>query len=209
MENLMKHLGGIDASFKTLKYITLLSVAASSMVAITAVTCSVMSIRKGQEQIYILDKGSAIMASHAGKDTYRDLEAEDHVLRFHELMFNLSPNRETIKRNLDRALLMSDRSAYEYWMDLSEKGFFQRIVSANISQEIVVDSVKVDMTSYPYNARTMGKLFLMWESNITAYEFESSCRLVDTERSPSNPHGMMIEKFAVTRNRPIGTRRRK
>ena len=103
---------------------------------------------------------------------------------------------------------MSDRSAYDYWMDLSEKGFYQRVVSANITQEIVVDSVKVDMTAYPYDTKTFGKLFILRESNITSYEFESSCRLVDVGRSPSNPHGLMIEKFVVTRNEMTGTRRR-
>ena len=123
-------------------------------------------------------------------------------------MFNLSPSSESIKRNVDRALTMSDRSAYDYWMDLSERGFYQRLVSANISQEIVVDSVRVNMQTYPYEAATFGKLFLLRESNITSYEFESSCRLVEVERSPSNPHGMMIEKFLVTKSDNLGTRKR-
>ena len=103
---------------------------------------------------------------------------------------------------------MSDRSAYDYWMDLSERGFYQRLVSANISQEIVVDSVRVNMQTYPYEVSTYGKLFLLRESNITSYEFESSCRLVEVERSPSNPHGMMIEKFLVTKSDNLGTRKR-
>ena len=148
------------------------------------------------------------MARRSHEDANRDMEAADHVTRFHELMFNLSPSSESIKRNVDRALLMSDRSAYDYWMDLSERGFYQRLVSANVSQEIVVDSVKVDMQSYPYGAITYGKLFLLRESNITSYQFESTCRLVEVERSPSNPHGMMIEKFLVTRNDNLGTRKR-
>ena len=69
-------------------------------------------------------------------------------------------------------------------------------------------SVKVDMQTYPYGAVTYGKLFLLRESNITSYEFESSCRLVEVERSPSNPHGMMIEKFLVTKSDNLGTRKR-
>jgi hypothetical protein len=82
------------------------------------------------------------------------------------------------------------------------------MVSANISQEIVIDSVSVDMSSYPYQARTYAKIYMLRESNITAYDFESSCRLVDVQRSRSNPHGLMIEKFRVIRNENIGTRMR-
>jgi conjugative transposon TraK protein len=148
------------------------------------------------------------MASRDSKDSHRELEAKDHVIRFHELMFNLSPSSESIQRNLDRALVMSDRSAYDYWMDLSEKGFYQRLISANISQEFVTDSVKVDMLSYPHSVTTYGKLYMLRESNITAYQFESSCRLVDVERSQTNPHGLMIERFVVTRNDNLGTRKR-
>lgn len=148
------------------------------------------------------------MASRAPEDGYRDIEADDHVLRFHELMLNVTPNAESIKRNLDRALILSDKSAYDYYMDLSEKGFYQRMISANITQEFVADSVKVDMESYPYKVKTYGKLYLMRESNINLYEFESEGQLVEVERSPSNPHGLMLEKFHVTRNENIGSRRR-
>jgi Bacteroides conjugative transposon TraK protein len=134
---------------------------------------------------------------------------QDHLVRFHELMFNLSPSSESIKRNIDRALVMSDRSAYDYWRDLSERGFYQRLVSANITQQIVVDSVRTDLRTYPYESETFGKLYLIRESNITAYQFESTCRLVDVERSETNPHGLMIEKFTVRRNENIGTKRRR
>ena len=208
MENLINHFNNIDTSFRKMKFITILTVCASAAVALGSVFLASMSIEAGRGQIYVLDKGSAILAQRSGEDTYRDLEAEDHVTRFHELMFNITPNSESIRRNLDRALVMSDKSAYDYYMDMSDRGFYPRVVSANISQEIKVDSVKVDMSSYPYETRTFGKLYLLRESNITAYDFESSCRLVDVDRSPSNPHGLLVEKFTVVRNDKIGTRKR-
>jgi hypothetical protein len=67
-------------------------------------------------------------------------------------------------------------------------------------------SINVDMLGH---ANISGKL-QVWlvESNITAYQFESSCRLVDVERSQTNPHGLMIERFVVTRNDNLGTRKR-
>ena len=178
------------------------------IIALGAVYISGQQMLSNNDNIYVIDRGSAVMAARSGQDAYRDLEVKDHIERFHELMFNLSPNSESIKRNLDRALVMSDKSAYDYWSDLSERGFYSRIVSANISQEIVIDSVKVDMSSYPYQAKTYAKVFMLRESNITAYDFESSCRLVDVERSQSNPHGLMIEKFRVSKNENLGTRQR-
>lgn len=208
MDNLIKYFDNIDSSFRKMKFLTIASLICAGCVCVLSVGIAAWSSEHARESVYVIEKGSAVMARRSHEDANRDMEAADHVSRFHELMFNLSPSSESIKRNVDRALLMSDRSAYDYWMDLSERGFYQRLVSANVSQEIVVDSVKVDMQSYPYGAITYGKLFLLRESNITSYQFESTCRLVEVERSPSNPHGMMIEKFLVTRNDNLGTRKR-
>ena len=208
MDNLIKYFDNIDSSFRKMKFLTIASLICAGCVSVLSVGIAAWSSEHARESVYVIEKGSAVMARRSHEDANRDMEAADHVTRFHELMFNLSPSSESIKRNVDRALLMSDRSAYDYWMDLSERGFYQRLVSANVSQEIVVDSVKVDMQSYPYGAITYGKLFLLRESNITSYQFESTCRLVEVERSPSNPHGMMIEKFLVTRNDNLGTRKR-
>ena len=208
MDNLIKYFDNIDSSFRKMKFLTIASLICAGCVCVLSVGIAAWSSEHARESVYVIEKGSAVMARRSHEDANRDMEAADHVTRFHELMFNLSPSSESIKRNVGRALLMSDRSAYDYWMDQSERGFYQRLVSANVSQEIVVDSVKVDMQSYPYGAITYGKLFLLRESNITSYQFESTCRLVEVERSPSNPHGMMIEKFLVTRNDNLGTRKR-
>ena len=208
MDNLIKYFDNIDSSFRKMKFLTIASLICAGCVCVLSVGIAAWSSEHARESVYVIEKGSAVMARRSHEDANRDMEATDHVTRFHELMFNLSPSSESIKRNVDRALLMSDRSAYDYWMDLSERGFYQRLVSANVSQEIVVDPVKVNMQSYPYGAITYGKLFLLRESNITSYQFESTCRLVEVERSPSNPHGMMIEKFLVTRNDNLGTRKR-
>ena len=208
MDNLIKYFNNIETSFRKMKFVTVLAVCSAALVAVGSVVTSGWFIRQSEDTIYVVDKGSAVMAKRNSEDSQRELEAKDHVLRFHELMFNLSPSAESIKRNLDRALIMSDRSAYDYWMDLSEKGFYQRLVSANVSQEFVADSIKVDMLSYPHSVITYGKLYMLRESNITAYQFESTCRLVDVERSQSNPHGLMIERFRVRRNDNLGTRKR-
>lgn len=65
------------------------------------------------------------------------------------------------------------------------------------------------MQEYPYPARLYGKVYLTRESNITAFSFVSECRLSDVTRSRSNPHGLMVEKFAVRKYESLGTRKRR
>ena len=190
---------------------TVVMTAALVLMALVTVLSDLRSysfVREQRRQIYVIDKGQSILALQSDGSATRDLEAMDHVTRFHELFFNMAPNAATIQQNVDRALNLSDRSVYDYWSDLSEQGFYQRLVSANISQQFALDSVKVDMKTYPYGATTYGKLYLIRESNITAYDMVTSCRLVDVGRSKDNPHGLMLEQFRVESNEKLGTRKR-
>lgn len=208
MENVIKYFNNIETSFKRMKNLSMVCIVAALSFAVVAAYLAFDFARASSGRVFLLDKGTALMASAADNDVQRDLEAGDHVARFHDFLFNLSPNADAIKRNVDRALAMSDVSAYNYWRDLSERGYYQRIVSANISQQMIVDSVKVNMQQYPYEAHTYGRIYIVRQSNVTQYAFESRCQLTDVERSQSNPHGMMVEKFTVTRNEAVGTQRR-
>lgn len=209
MENIVKYFGGIDQELRLRRLLVIATLCFCVAVTLGVVFLSFRFVRESRDTVYVIDKGSTVMASIADGDAQRDLEVEDHVRRFHELMFNLAPSSESQKRNLEQALHMADRSAYDWWQDQSEAGYFNRLVSANISQEIQIDSVQFSMQSYPYPARLYGKVYLTRESNITAYDFVSECRLSDVPRSRSNPHGLMIEKFTIKRYESLGTRKRR
>ena len=43
----------------------------------------------------------------------RPVEAREHSRRFHELFFTLSPDRAAIESNINRALFLVDKSAFE------------------------------------------------------------------------------------------------
>jgi len=209
MKNVIKYFESIESGFKKMKFITV-SVLCFCLIFVLGITYfAFASVNAVQERIYIVDHGQAFSASLASGNQNRDLEIHDHVARFHELMFRLSPSKEAITRNIDRALIMCDKSAYDYYMDLSEKDFYSRLVNANISQDFSIDSIKIHMHSYPYGARLFGKLYVLRENSITAYDFESSCELVDIERSTANPHGLMMEHFKIEKNEKLETRRRK
>ena len=56
--------------------------------------------------------------------------------RSHELFFTLSPDKNAIESNISRALLLADKSAYNYYRDFSEKGYYNRIIAGNINQVV-------------------------------------------------------------------------
>jgi conjugative transposon TraK protein len=209
MDKIFSYYKGIDGELRLRRFLVIASLLMASAIALGAVWLSLSMVRESRDTVYVVDKGSTLMATIASGDIQRDLEVEDHVRRFHELLFNLAPSTESQSRNLEQALHMADRSAYDWWQDQSESGYYARLVSANISQEIQIDSVQYSMQTYPYPARLYGKVFLTRESNITAYDFISECRLSDVPRSRLNPHGLMVERFTVKRYESLGTRKRR
>ena len=208
MEKIIKEMVTIKSSAANMRRVTVVSLCVAALVCVGSVAAALHFTSSRMSNIYVLDRGSVAAASVGEDDGQRDLEVQDHVARFHELLLNLSPSSDAIKTNVDRALTMSDRSAYNYYQDLSEQGFYQRLVSANISQQFSLDSLVTDMSVYPYKAHAYGKLYLMRETNITAYDIHTSGCLVDVGRSKDNPHGLMIEQFKVVSNDKLGTRRR-
>ncbi len=209
MNNVSEYFSGIDRELRRRRSLVILTVVFAAVVTLGVAGLSFAFVRRSRDTVFVVDKGSTVMATIASGGVQRDLEVEDHVRRFHELMFNLAPSTESQRRNLEQALHMADRSAYDWWQDQSESGYYARLVSANISQQIQIDSVKFSLQEYPYPARLYGKVFLTRESNITAYDFMSECRLSDVPRSSSNPHGLMVERFAVKRYESLGTRKRR
>ena len=205
----MKYYSGIDQELRRRRGLVTATLLFAGVVCVGVVILSFLFVRESRDTVYVVDKGSTLMATIASGSVQRDLEVEDHIRRFHELMFNLAPSSESQSRNLEQALHMADRSAYDWWQDQSESGYYARLVSANITQEIQIDSVRFSMQQYPYPARLYGKVFLTRESNITAYDFMSECRLSNVPRSRSNPHGLMVERFAVRRYESLGTRKRR
>ena len=79
----------------------------------------------------------------------RPAEAREHVRRFHEMFFTLSPEKSAIEHNVKRALLLADKSVYHYYSDFAEKGYYNRIIAGNINQVLKVDSVVCDFNAIP------------------------------------------------------------
>ena len=109
----------IEKSFKGLSRFAVVSVVMSLAFATVVGVSALVYAEKQREKIYVLDQGkSLLLAMQTDAVMSKEIEVKDHMTRFHELMFTLSPQKQTIQENLDRAFNLADRSAYEYSQDL-------------------------------------------------------------------------------------------
>lgn len=195
-------------SFNAMKVLAIACIVSAALTAGFCIYYTTTTVAGMSRKIYVLDKGQILTASQQDVSLTRREEMNDHITRFHELFFNVSPNAEVIKQNLERALNLSDQSVYKYYSDLAETGFYKRMISNNMTQQVQVDSIRIDMSTYPYPVVTYCTQWIMRATNMTKYELKTSCELIEVNRSEKNLHGLQIEKFMVVKNSAIETRNR-
>ena len=199
-----KTLRNIENSFKQIRLYALVFAVLCGGVVGYALWLSYSFAEKQRQKVYVLDSGKSLMlALSQDASINRPVDAREHVRRFHELFFTLAPDKNAIESNMKRAFDLADKSAFNYYKDLSEKGYYNRIISGNVQQRIEVDSVVGSFSAYPYSVKLYAKQFILRSSNITRRSLVTSCLLVNSVRSDSNPQGFTIEKFAVLENKDL------
>ena len=201
-----KSLKNIESSFRQIRLFGIVFLSLCAVITVWSVWSSYRFAERQREKIYVLDNGKSLMlALSQDLSQNRPAEAREHVRRFHELFFTLSPEKSAIEHNVGRALLLADRSVYNYYSDFAEKGYYNRVIAGNINQTLRVDSVACDFNSYPYVVTTYARQSLVRSSNITERSLVTRCRLLNSVRSDNNPHGFTMEQFNIGENRDLRT----
>lgn len=199
-----KSLRNIEASFKQIRFFTLVFIVLCTGLTGYSVYCAYAFAEAQRQKIYVLDNGkSLILALSQDIAQNRPVEIRAHVRLFHELFFSLAPDKLAIEDNIKRSLYMADKSVYLYYTNLSEQQYYNRIISANINQKIRLDSIVLDINYYPYKATTYARQFLFRETSITIRNLITSCLVTESTRSDNNPFGLMIEKFSIIDNKDL------
>lgn len=205
-----KTLRNIENSFRQIRLYAIVFTVLCLGLSGYAVWESYRFSREQREKVYVLDQGKSLMlALSQDASVNRPVEAREHVRRFHELFFTLAPDKAAIESNMKRAFNLADKSAFDYYKDLSEKGYYNRIISGNVQQRLQVDSVQCDFEKYPYNVRTYAREYIIRASNVTRRSLVTSCLLVNSVRSDDNPQGFNIEQFRVLENKDVEVVERK
>lgn len=199
-----KSLNNIETSFKNIRLFSIIFLCMCAVVTCYSIWNAYSFAEAQRQKIYVLDEGkSLILALSQDLSQNRPVEAKEHVKRFHELFYTLSPDKNAIEGNIQRALFLSDHSTFDHYRDLSEKGYYNRIVSGNINQRIEIDSVVCNFDVYPYDVKTYGRQYIIREKNITERSLVTAAKLQNSVRSDNNPHGFILEAFRILENRDL------
>lgn len=196
----------IDTSFRNLRLVTVAALGSAFLCVACCLAYTFWKVSEYQDRIYVVDRGSAYSAYGEDMSVVREDEVRDQVMRFHELFFNMPPDREMVRRNVDKALDFCDASVYNYYNDLEESGFIKRLADTGSYQMLDVEQVDVDMSRMPYRVLTRCTQYVVRKSSVTRNSLVTSCLLYEMPRSQKNVHGLQIRNFEVLENTPAGTR---
>jgi conjugative transposon TraK protein len=198
----------IDTAFRQVRAFAIVVVVSSTILGGYIAFKGFQVAKEAQSRIFVLSNGKAMEAFAGDRKENIPVEARDHVKMFHVYFFSLDPDDKVIRANITRALYLADNSARKVYESLKENNYFIGIISGNVSQEILVDSVEVNVASYPYYFRCFAKEKIIRPSSITTRSLITEGLLRNVSRSDNNPHGFLIEKWNTVENRDLKTEAR-
>jgi conjugative transposon TraK protein len=202
---MFSQLKNIDTAFKHIKLFSHLLILACAVISCYAIYKSYQSSTDFKNHIYILANGKALEAFAADAKTNTPVEARDHIKVFHEDFFNLSPDDKQVQATITKALYLADASAKTQYDNLKESGFYANLIAGNISQQITVDSIQLDVNQYPFGFKCFATEKLIRTSSTVNRSLVTQGYLRNVSRSDNNPHGFLIERWETLENKDLGT----
>lgn len=202
---MFQQLKNIDTAFRHIRLFSLVLIAVCGFICCYTVYKSFQLITQTQERIYILSNAKALEAYSAERKDNIPVEARDHVKMFHHYFFTLDPDDKMIQVNITKALYLADVSAKRQYDNLKESRYYSNIISGNISQGIEVDSIALNLDSYPYYFRYYSKQRIIRATSIVMRSLITEGYLRNVARSDHNSHGFLIERWNTIENKDIKT----
>ncbi|ASZ13719.1 conjugative transposon protein TraK [Chitinophaga pendula] len=202
---MFKKMKSIQGAFAHVRLFTLVIVVLSFCLVAFTVYKSMLLAAKTQGRIYVLANGKAIEAFASEKKENIPVEIRDHVKMFHFYLFTLDPDETVIKKNIGKALYMADASAKRLYENLKESGYYNNIISGNISQKIEVDSVAINIDQYPYYFKCYAHQRLVRATSILTRSLITEGYVRNVSRSDNNPHGFLVERWSTLENKDLNT----
>lgn len=204
---MFSQLKNIDTAFKHIKTFSIFLILANVITICFVIYYNRSITESAASRIYLLYNGKVLEAIASDKKSNLPVELRDHIKTFHQHFFNLSPDDKAIRRTITQALYLADESAKKQFDNLKESGYINNLISANISKEIQVDSIRLNINEYPYLFTCFATEKLV-RSSSTVYRRLITQGVVDElkAKTDDNPHGFLIRSWEILENKDLPAR---
>jgi conjugative transposon TraK protein len=198
---MFKQLRNIDTAFQHVKRFSIVLICSAVVMTCVSSVISYKLVTEAQQRIHILYNGKLLAAFASTRKANLPVELRDHIKDFHHDFFDQGPDDKEIKRHITKALYLADRSAKKQYDNLVESGYYNNLISANISQQVEVDSIRLDINSEPYRFTCYATEKLVRASNTVIRKLVTQGVIRDLgEQTDDNPHGFLIQQWQILEN---------
>jgi conjugative transposon TraK protein len=195
-------LKNIDTAFKHIRQFSFLLTIGNLITICFCVYKNVEVVNQAHNRVYVLYDGKVLEAIASDRKNNLPVELRDHIKTFHEYFFDLSPDDKAIDANVSKALYLADESAKREYDNLKESGYYNNLISANISQQIIVDSIKLGGNQFPYTFTCYATEKLVRSSGTVTRKLVTQGEVRDLNtQTDNNPHGFLIQHWEVLSNK--------
>jgi len=205
---MFKKAKSIESAFQLVRSFCFGVMILSVLLSVFALHMSFRMVTRAESRVFILANGKILEAYAGERKDNIEVEARDHVRTFHKDFFSLDPDEQVITANISKALYLADRSAKKQYDNLKESGYYSNLITANISQQIEVDSIVIHTRDYPYYFHCAAHEKLVRATSIVTRNLITEGWLRNVARSDNNPHGFLIENWMILENKDIKTENR-
>jgi conjugative transposon TraK protein len=193
----------IESSFRLIRAVCLCAVMGSVGSGVFFFVWAGRLVGQERRVVYILAAGKAMEAFRSDRESNVAVEARAQVREFHERFFTLDPDERYNSDGLKRALYLADGSAKRVYDNLKESGFYAGVVSGNMSERVIVDSIQLDLGGYPFRFRFYGSETLTRPTSVVLRALVTEGYIREVNRSENDPHGLLIERWVIIDNRDL------
>lgn len=200
---MFKKAKNIDTAFQQVRLFCLVIIAGSLILSGYAIFKMTQATAVANSRVYILANGKALEALGMDRKDDIPVEARDHIKTFHHYFFSLDPDDKVIQSNIGKALYLADGSVKRLYDNLREANYYGNVISGNMSQEVSIDSIRLDVNQYPFYFVCYGTEKIIRATSIATRSLVTEGYLRNVARSDNNPHGFLIERFNTIENRDL------
>ncbi|MBE7178554.1 MAG: conjugative transposon protein TraK [Mucilaginibacter polytrichastri] len=200
---MFRQLQNIDTAFRHIRLFSLVFLVACLALSAWSVWKSFELVKNTRAEIYILNNNQVLRARLSRREENIAVEARDHIRMFHHWFFTLDPDEEVIRAHMAKAFAMGDRSIKTAYDNLRERGYYSSLIAANVSQEIQVDSIRLEPGAPEQGFTCYARQKLVRSSSTLFRDLVTRGRLREVARSDQNPHGFLITQWATLQNNDI------
>lgn len=201
---MFRQLKNIDSAFQHIKRFSIAFLAACVLLCGTIIYFCFAEVNKAGNRVLILYNGKVLEAFASDRKQNLPVEIRDHIATFHRYFFTLDPDEKAIAAGVGKALYLADNSAKKAYDNLREAGYYNNLISANISQAIEVDSIRLNLDQSPYTFTCFATQKLIRTSSTVLRKLvtQGQIRIMQSQ-TDNNPHGFLIQKWETLLNADI------